>query len=618
MIRITTDGIEENGNGPTPWSAMKGSLVAIPESGVSFSGNELTLESASSSLTTRDVSCKIRFVANASNTGALTVSIDGQAFVPLKYSDGTDLSSGALAVGTEYEISWDTAGFYRLTLTSTKLSSNTSKFNIVGGGADEELNATLSSKLMLRISTYYVLGGSAYKATTPGNSATNRNMLHYYNPLGGIRITGGRSDQRAASADGRVLIDGGSAAVGSGLNGSLAALGGGAADGTGTGGYAYLNGGSSDTGLGGPVYVQGGNTAGTAGTVYLVGGRTTSGIPGSIVVDAGVDANGAGSMLLAHVGDYGMSMSRSGPNLYWITTIDRGDETADGRSLTVQVGSGGQTGGDGGTLQMVAGNSYTSGDTAGALFLSSGNGQNGGGGGDATITTGLGEAATVTIRNRTAGEVVISTSDIRRWTVGATGNLAPADDNVYSMGTSANRVNTVYAGSSVIQTSDARYKTPVSGFSPQEISAAKAIAEEIGTYQFLAAIAKKGVDGARLHVGVTVQRIIEIMAQHGLDPLRYAFVCYDSWDETVIHHPSETESDTRIDITSEVDEDGNTHLSPRLVTTTRVVKEAWEETVPAGNMYSLRYDQLALFIASGLHAMHMDLQVRVAALETQP
>lgn len=66
--------------------------------------------------------------------------------------------------------------------------------------------------------------------------------------------------------------------------------------------------------------------------------------------------------------------------------------------------------------------------------------------------------------------------------------------------------------------------------SAAEISAAKTLSKEIGTYKWLEAIQAKGAD-ARTHIGMTVQRAIEIMEANNLDPFAYGFICYDKWDE---------------------------------------------------------------------------------------
>lgn len=151
------------------------------------------------------------------------------------------------------------------------------------------------------------------------------------------------------------------------------------------------------------------------------------------------------------------------------------------------------------------------------------------------------------------------------YTVTTTG-LLPNPDNTRSLGAISNRWTTVYATSGTINTSDAREKTPVEPMIPAEIAAAKDIAREIGTFQWLESVEKKG-DAARKHVGLTVQRAIQIMQSHGLDPFAYGFICYDEWDAN--------------------------------------------EMQDAGDRYSFRTDQLNLFIARGLEARLTALEERL-------
>lgn len=152
---------------------------------------------------------------------------------------------------------------------------------------------------------------------------------------------------------------------------------------------------------------------------------------------------------------------------------------------------------------------------------------------------------------------------------GAGSGLYAEADNVQNLGIASRRWATVYAGTGAINTSDARSKTPVAPLMPAEIAAAKALAGEIGTYRLLDAVQAKG-EGARSHVGLTVQRAIEILRAQGLDPMRYGFICHDRWE-------------------AENDQDGSAGK-------------------PAGDIYSFRHDELLLFITRGFEA-------RLAALE---
>lgn len=104
--------------------------------------------------------------------------------------------------------------------------------------------------------------------------------------------------------------------------------------------------------------------------------------------------------------------------------------------------------------------------------------------------------------------------------------LLPFTDNVHPLGGGANRWSVVYAGTGTINTSDAREKTAIRPLNAAELRAAQRLAMEIGVYQWLEAVKEKG-DAARQHVGMTVQRAIEIMEDEGLDPWSYGFMCRD-------------------------------------------------------------------------------------------
>jgi hypothetical protein len=178
--------------------------------------------------------------------------------------------------------------------------------------------------------------------------------------------------------------------------------------------------------------------------------------------------------------------------------------------------------------------------------------------------------------NRANTPIYFGTNGAERLRIEAAGNVTPGADNTQSLGSAGKRWSTVFAGTGAINTSDAREKTQVHQLTADELSAAKQIAREFGTYQFLSAVQEKG-DAARMHAGTTVQRVIQIMEYFGLDAMRYAFICYDEWD-------------------AEHDSDGN-------------------ETRAAGNRYSFRPDELMMFVARGIAARQDELEARLAALE---
>ena len=177
-----------------------------------------------------------------------------------------------------------------------------------------------------------------------------------------------------------------------------------------------------------------------------------------------------------------------------------------------------------------------------------------------------GQAAGVT-------SVTLSTAGGDALTCDASANVYSGADNTKTLGTASRRWSVVYAGTGTINTSDAREKTPINALTAPEIEAAKLLAREIGSFKFLSAIAEKS-DAARTHIGMTVQRAMEIMAGQGLDPMAYAFICHDEWPEEIT--PA-------------------TDMEP-------------ERVRQAGDRYGFRADELLLFIAAGFEA-------RLSALE---
>lgn len=223
------------------------------------------------------------------------------------------------------------------------------------------------------------------------------------------------------------------------------------------------------------------------------------------------------------------------------------------------------------------------------------------------------------------------------------GTWQPSVDNSYTLGAASFRWSTVYAGTGTINTSDAREKSPVRPFAAAEIAAARDLLAEIGIFQWLASIEEKGEDEARLHVGMTVQRAIEIMEGHGLDPWRYGFLCRDEITRKVKALQTQSvqatedveEAYTEIEIRDGVpvrveklrivqrplesliavvdeggqpitrtsqNEDGSFAVEPVMhavpVMEEREVEVEVEE--PAGDRLGFRYDQLTLFIIAGM------------------
>lgn len=148
------------------------------------------------------------------------------------------------------------------------------------------------------------------------------------------------------------------------------------------------------------------------------------------------------------------------------------------------------------------------------------------------------------IVNSLNADMLFYTNNTARWQILAGGALAPVSDNAVNLGVaSTGRIKDTYLVNSPTVTSDATEKEWLgAGFSPAELSAAKRIAAEVGSYKWLAAIARENDGGpaARVHFGVRAQAVWAIMADEGLiDPIEegvtpscpYGFLCWDEVED---------------------------------------------------------------------------------------
>lgn len=189
-------------------------------------------------------------------------------------------------------------------------------------------------------------------------------------------------------------------------------------------------------------------------------------------------------------------------------------------------------------------------------------------------------------KTSTPTQILFETCDVdsvartARWCVDHNGYLSPIGDGIYDIGWGRGRVKNIFAVNGTINTSDARLKNDVRTMSDPETEAAKAIAKEIGFWTWKE---QADMNDIREHCGLTVQRAIEIMESFGLDPFNYGFICYDKWDEHTV-----------VSEYGPANEDGT--------------ENPIYKTIPAGDRYSFRLEELNLFIAKGFEA-------RLSALE---
>ncbi|MFZ4072550.1 MAG: tail fiber domain-containing protein [Caulobacterales bacterium] len=78
-----------------------------------------------------------------------------------------------------------------------------------------------------------------------------------------------------------------------------------------------------------------------------------------------------------------------------------------------------------------------------------------------------------------------------------------------------------------MNTSDAREKTALSPIPDSVKRAMRRVIAQIGVFQWLEAIERKGEAGARRHVGITAQAVRDAFIAEGEDPARWALLCED-------------------------------------------------------------------------------------------
>lgn len=183
------------------------------------------------------------------------------------------------------------------------------------------------------------------------------------------------------------------------------------------------------------------------------------------------------------------------------------------------------------------------------------------------------------------GSLVIRTDSLGTTAANLMTNVVrPNADNASTLGTSSRRWSTVYAGTGTINTSDETQKSRVA-FSEAERKAALEIKGNIWKFQFKDAIAEKGEDGARYHFGVGAQSVGEILRKHGLEPEKYAFFCYDEWEDE--YEPEKVLRIVKDEATGEESQE-------EYLTGNQVL------TVPAGSRYGIRYEELLCFIIAAI------------------
>lgn len=114
------------------------------------------------------------------------------------------------------------------------------------------------------------------------------------------------------------------------------------------------------------------------------------------------------------------------------------------------------------------------------------------------------------------------------------GDFYPYQDNGRNLGSATLRWKQLFAGTTVISTSDERHKQQISVVPDSWLDAWSEV--QFVRYKFNDSVAEKGND-ARFHIGVIAQRIEEAFKKYGVDAFEAGILCYDEWvDEDGISH----------------------------------------------------------------------------------
>jgi hypothetical protein len=157
------------------------------------------------------------------------------------------------------------------------------------------------------------------------------------------------------------------------------------------------------------------------------------------------------------------------------------------------------------------------------------------------------------------------------------GVTRPSTDNTFTLGDASYRWSVVYAGNGTINTSDAREKQQVSSIDSAVLRAWAKV--EFCQFKFNDAVAKKGEDGARVHIGLIAQQVKEAFESEGLDAFKYGLLCYDEFEAKY----EDVFADTEVIYPMENGEERK-EIEKRLTGEKRLVHEA-------GNRYGIRYEQ---------------------------
>ena len=168
------------------------------------------------------------------------------------------------------------------------------------------------------------------------------------------------------------------------------------------------------------------------------------------------------------------------------------------------------------------------------------------------------------------------------------GGVNPASNNAVDLGTNGVRWRDIYCNQGAFNNSDETLKQDIASLTTAEMNVAKRLSGLFKTYRWKDAVVKKGTDKARTHTGIIAQQIVAAMEAEGIDYTKYGFIGYGEWYE------NDEGEVIELDKADDSNLDGYNKVG----------------------RYSVRYTELLSFIAAYNDQRFVDLETRVAALES--
>lgn len=175
-------------------------------------------------------------------------------------------------------------------------------------------------------------------------------------------------------------------------------------------------------------------------------------------------------------------------------------------------------------------------------------------------------------------------------------HIQPRITNTYDLGTASLTFRNIYSQNAVTVVSDRNLKEQHADIPDNVLDAWATV--NYSQWKLKSAIAEKGEEAARLHVGIVAQEIKEKFEAAGLDATKYGILIYDSWDaiEAVEHQPAKYDLETEELISEEV-----------------LAVEGRE----AGEIWMVRMEECLAMEAALMRRTQKKLEERLAALEAK-